>query len=48
MNTPKAPVIDQECQWAQIIRPTQGDVDVISDDLVAQILRHNKLVERHC
>lgn len=48
VSTPKPPVIQTECQWAQIIRPTPEDVDVISDDLVRQILRHNEMVEAQC
>lgn len=43
-----APTIQSECLWVEIIRPAQDDVDVISDALVEQILRHNRLVERHC
>lgn len=43
-----APTIQTECLWVEIIRPTQGDVDRISQQLVDQILRHNRLVETLC
>lgn len=41
-------VIQSECLWVEIIRPTNADVDVISNQLVEQLLRHNELVELEC
>lgn len=42
------PVIQTECLWAETIHPTSHDVDVISDTLVGQILRHNQQVAEFC
>ena len=36
------------CLIANVIRPTSDDVDLISDELVEQILAHNEQVERLC
>ena len=41
-------VIQTECLFVETIRPTRHDVDVISDALVEQILRHNEKVAEFC
>jgi len=42
------PVVINECEWVRKIIPTHDDVDLISDDLVRQLVRHNDLVELRC
>lgn len=37
-----------ECSWAKLIRPTSGDVEVISEDLAEQLLSHNLKYEEFC
>jgi hypothetical protein len=36
------------CDHAEVIRPTQKDVEIISDRLVEQIVRHNEVGQRLC
>lgn len=39
---------DSACLLFQPLRPTQKDVEIISDKLVQQIITHNKTGERLC
>lgn len=41
-------VILSECAVHKKIEPTTQDVDVISDQLVGQVLRHNDLIKKRC
>lgn len=41
-------VIQNECIWASEINPTNADIDVISDSLVEQILKHNDKYNEFC
>lgn len=47
-SRPAEIVVINECEWVRPIFPTQADIDLISDDLVRQLLRHNDLVELRC
>lgn len=44
----KTQAIIKECVWTDIIKPTNKDVDVISDSLVEQILNHNDKYKQFC
>ena len=41
-------VILNECLWAETIRLSNDDIDVISDDLVEKLLLHNEKYEEFC
>ena len=43
-STPK----NDYCLIAEPIRPTSGDIDSMSDDLVEQLLIHNELYDKLC
>lgn len=40
--------VTKSCDWAKPIRPTNKDVDVISDKLTRQVLEHNVTGSRVC
>lgn len=42
------PVVDIGCVAFSAIRPTDHDIDVMSDELVDQILVHNEVGHRRC
>ena len=42
------PVVDTGCVAFSAIRPTDQDIDVMSDDLVNQLLTHNETGNKRC
>jgi hypothetical protein len=40
--------VQTSCDWAFPIRPTAGDVQVISDGLARDLLRHNETGAKVC
>lgn len=42
------PVVDTGCVAFSAIRPTDHDIDVMSDELVDQLLVHNEIGHKRC